>query len=164
MTNRKIKFNFVDFLIFLIIAAAAALVVFVFAGSFGKEGENKSSEGQPATIEYVVEIKFLDNNLATDIAVGMEVENSVSRKSFGELMAISRTDTTQVGFDYTTGQESYSVVEGKSNLLLTIRAQAEETEDAFSVNDFEIRVGTQLGIHFPGFVCSGYCIGVTKLS
>ncbi len=160
--NRKIRFNFVDFLIFLIIAAAAALVVVVFAGSFGKNtGEAKS---QPAVIEYVVELKGIDNNAAMDWAVGTTVENSVTRESFGELRAISKSDSQQAGFDYTTGQETYSVMEGKSNYLLTIRAEAEETEDSFLVNDYEIRVGTQLSMHFPGFVCSGYCIGITKLN
>lgn len=161
MTKRKIRFNFVDLLILLIFAAAAFLVASVF---MGRDGSESVSETQPATIEYVVELKNLDSSLQDTIAVGQTVEDAIERKSIGELKAISRSDTQEIHFNYTTGEEEYSVVEGKVNLTLTIRAQAEESDVSFTVNGYEVRVGKQISIILPGFQGYGYCIGLTKLS
>lgn len=161
MTKRKIRFNFVDLLILLIIGAAVALLALVFVGGFGK---SSASETQTATIEYVVEIKNLDSSLQDTLAVGQLVEDAVERKQLGELKAISKSDAMQINYNYTTGEEEYSVVEGKINLTLTIRAQAEESDISFSVDGYEIRVGTHISMTLPGFQCNGYCIGVTKLS
>ncbi len=160
MTKRKIRFNFVDLLILLILAAAVALVAFVFVGGFGK---GAASETQTATIEYVVEIKDLDSSLQDTLAVGQLVEDAVERKILGELKAISKSEAKEINFNFTTGEEEYTAVEGKINLTLTIRAQAEETDVSFTVNDYEIRVGTHISMILPGFQCNGYCIGMTKL-
>lgn len=161
MTKRKLRFNFVDILIILILAAAVALVAVVFIGGFGKES---ASETRPATIEYVVEIKNLDSSLQDTFAVGQTVEDAVERKIIGELKAVSKTETQQVNFNYTTGEEEYSVVEGRIDLTLTIRAQAEESDVSFTVDGYEVRVGKHISIILPGFQCNGYCIGLTKLS
>jgi hypothetical protein len=161
MTNRKLKFNFVDVLILLILAAAVALVAVVFVGGFGSDS---ASATQPATIEYVVEIKNLDSSLQETFAVGQLAEDAVERKIIGEVKAVSKTDSQKINFNYTTGEEEYSVVEGKIDLTLTIRAQAEESETSFTVNGYEVRVGKQISIILPGFQGSGYCIGLTKLS
>jgi len=160
MTKRKIRFNFVDLLIVLIVAAAVSLVAFVFIGGFGK---GSSSKTQPATIQYVVEIKGLDSSLQDTVAVGQLIEDAVERKAIGELTGVSKSEHYQINFNYTTGQEEYSVVDGKINLILTIEAQAEESETSFTVDDYEVRIGKQISMNLPGFQCSGYCIGLTKL-
>ena len=160
MTDRKIRFNLVDVLILLILAAAAALVAFVF---MGKGGNESAATTQPATIEYVIEIKNLDSSLQDTMAVGQLVEDSVERKIIGELKAISKSDAKATYFNYTTGEEEYSVVDGKVTLTLTVRAQAAESDESFTVNGYEIRVGKQISVILPGFQGSGYCIGLTKL-
>jgi len=161
MTKRKIRFNFVDLLILLLFAAAAALVAFVF---MGRDGSESVSETHPATIEYVVELKNLDSSLQDTLAVGQTVEDAIERKTIGELRAISKSDAQVIHFNYTTGEEEYSVVEGKINLTLTIRATAEESDVSFTVNDYEVRVGKLISIILPGFQGHGYCIGLRKLS
>jgi len=161
MTKRRFRFNFVDFLILLILAAGCVLVASVFVGGFGKDS---AGETGIATIEYVVEIKDLDSSLQDTLAVGQPVEDAVERKYLGELKAFSKSDAQRITFNYTTGEEEYSVVEGKINLTLTIRVQVEESETSFSVDDYEIRVGKQISLFLPGFQCNGYCISVTKLS
>lgn len=161
MTKRKLRVNLIDILILLILAAAVALVAVVFVG---KRGEDPVAETNIATIEYVVELKELDSNLQDTFAVGQTVEDSIERKIIGQLKAISKSDALEINFNYTTGEEEYSVMEGKVNLTLTVRAQAVETDTAFTVNGYEIRVGKQVSVYLPGFQGAGYCIGLTKLS
>ena len=160
MTKRKLRVNLIDILILLVLAGAVALVAYVF---MGKEEDTPVARTGHTTIEYVVELKGLDSELQDTFAVGQTVEDSVERKIIGELKAVSKSDALEINFNYTTGEEEYSAMEGKVNVTLTIRAQAVESDTAFTVNGYEVRVGKQISVYLPGFRGAGYCIGVTKL-
>lgn len=161
MTNRKIRFNFVDLLILAVIALAAVLLLYVFVWS-GRTPE--TAQTQYTDIEYVVEIQRIDEAFVSQVRVGQAAEDLVERKQIGTIRWVETTPAQDINFNFTTGQEEYSEVEGKVNLYLTISAQAIETESSYTVDSYEIRVGRLVSLLLPNFQCNGYCIELTKLS
>ncbi len=159
--NRKLRFNLIDLVILAVIVLAALLLLYVFVWS----GRGETAEGdQYADIEYVIEIQNVNEAFASSIQAGQPVEDAVERKNMGEVKWVSTKPTQVINFNYTTGKEEYSEVEGKINLYVTISARAVETESSFTVNGYEVCVGKQMSAIFPNFQGYGYCIELTKLS
>ena len=79
MSKRKIRINAMDFVILAVIAAAAALLLYVFVWSDAGES------AQPETIEltYVVEIVGMDEQFENAVQDGDRVEDAVKRGLLG---------------------------------------------------------------------------------
>ena len=161
MANRKIRFNFIDLLILAVIALAVLLLLYVFVWS-GRG--TQTTETQTATIEYVIEIQKIDETLKNAVEKNQPVEDAVERKNIGTVKSTDAKTTQEINFNYTTGKEEYSEVEGKINLYVTIAAEAVETESSFTVNGYEVCVGKLMSVILPDFQGYGYCIELTKLS
>ncbi len=162
MTKRKLRFNPVDALILAVIAAAVVLVVFLFGGGSDAEAVAEA-QNTTAAIEYVIEIKEVDSSIRRSLAAGQPVEDAVTRRQIGELKAFSETPMEMAGFHFADDEEIYSEMDGMINVLLTVKAQAEESDAAFTVDGYEIRVGKQISVILPEFQGYGYCVSLTKL-
>jgi len=161
MIKRKFRFNPIDFLILVVIAAAVVILVSVFDSNADPAADQTL---KTANIEYVIEIKDVDDSIRRSLAAGQKVEDAVNRKDIGILKAFSETTTEAAGFDFENNREIYSDAEGRINLTLTVTAQAVETDSAFTVDGCEIRVGKQMSVILPEFQGYGYCISLNKLS
>lgn len=155
MNKRKIRFNAVDVLIILVIAAVIFLLLYVFV--FG----GKKSDPVDSTIRnisYVVEINNLDSNMSDAVKTGQAVQDAVERKNIGSVSGVQCTPYRKITFDYENGKETVAEAENKVTLRITIDAEAIETDRAFKVDGCEIRVGEQYSLMFPDMYCVGYCI------
>lgn len=161
MANRKIRFNFIDLLILAVLVLAVLLLLYVFVWS---GSGTQTAEQQTVAIEYVIEIQKVDENLGDMIKSGQTVEDAVERKVIGTVKDADYKPTQEINFNYTTGKEEYSELEGKINLYVVITAEAEETESSFTVNGYEVCVGKLMSVMFQNFQGYGYCIELTKLS
>ncbi len=163
MTKRKLRFTFVDVLILALLAAAATLLFLVFGGK-SEADSTELPKNTMAKIEYVIEIKEVDANILRALTPGQEVEDAVTRRKIGVLKAYSESPTEKPGFDFENNEEVYSEADGLINLTLTVTADAVESDAAFTVDNFEIRVGKQISVILPEFQGAGYCISLTKFS
>ena len=155
MSKRKLRFNAIDALIILVIAAVVFVLLYVFV--FSGRGTQAAAEVATTTISYVIELQNIDEHLRDAVKSGQQVEDAVERKKIGEVSGTQPIPFHKVTFDYVNGQETTSAVEGKITLKITIRAQAVETDRAFTVDGCEIRVGQQYSLMFPDFYGYGYC-------
>lgn len=159
MNKEKTKFNFIDLIILLIILAAVFILLYVFVLS-GKE--TSLTDTETVTIEYVVEIQNLDSNLCDYAAKGDNVQDAIKRRGLGTVTGIEKKPYRKLTYNYTDNCETSSEVPEKSVLLLTIEAEAVETDRSFSVNDCPVRVGELYSLILPDMYVYGYCISVVK--
>ena len=155
MSKRKLRFNAIDALIILVIAAAVFVLLYVFV--FSGRGTQTAAEVTTTTIRYVVELQNMDEHLQDAVKKGQLVEDAVERKKIGTVSGIQAVPFEKITFDYVNGRETTSSVEGKVTLKITIEAQAVETDRVFTVDGCEIRVGQQYSLILPDLYGYGYC-------
>ncbi len=157
MNRRKLRFNAVDAILLVIIAAVvfAVLYIFVFSGN-----RNQSSDSYYKNIQYTILVQNLDEHYDEMIKIGQPVTDGVEKKSIGTIAGIQETPMVKTNFDYIEGKEVDVDVEGKINVRITIEARASETDRAFTVDGCEIRVGEQYSLMLPSIYCVGYCIDI----
>jgi hypothetical protein len=164
MNERKVRFNFVDVLILLLLGLAAALVLLVI---IPKLTGNKADSEKKTVIHYTVEIQNIDSEIADTIKNSLEqtedavVMDGIDQQSFlGTVESVEEAAYEKIVFDYENDLERRSVVPDKSCLRVTITAEAVETANSFVVNGHVIRVGEQYSLILPNFYGYGYCISL----
>lgn len=159
MNNKKIRFNATDFILVLLLAVVAAVVLYIFVLS--DRGTN-SLDTTTHPIEYVIEVQKVEEQYLSLIKEGQPVEDAVWRKQIGSVIGVEATPYEKVLFDYKSNNETTASRDGYVNLKVTIAADAVETDRAFLVNGDTIRVGVQYSIRMPDFYGTGYCIKLSR--
>ena len=163
--NKKKGFNFVDFLIILIVLAIIVAAVYLFSPISVLK---KMSEKTTGTLDYTVEIQNVDIEFIEKIRENDTVIDSVSKNTLGTVRAIEH-NTKYSELDYRVSSEDTTQYEGymvdypdKYNVTVTISAQADLLSgQGYTVNNCRIAVGEKLSLRFTDFVCEGYCVYVT---
>ncbi len=154
MKKNKIRFNLIDLLIILVIAAVVFLLLYVFVFSGNK---NQVEEVNYTNIRYVFEIQKVDSRFEDLVEVGQPVQDAVERRSIGTVVGVQAVPYQKLVFDSSTGIEAVADVENMITLKITVEATAVETDRAFSVDGCIIKVGEQYSLALPGMYCVGYC-------
>lgn len=155
----KRKFNFIDFLIVLVVIAILGVLVYVFSpwAQIEKLWTNNSVE-----LTYYVEIKDVGIEYIDSIQEKDGVINAVTKNSLGSVVEIAKLEKAYV-YDYVdNGQGGYTCVRTehpqKYNITLKIVASADyEKGVGYSVDGTRIAIGEALDMRFPQYSCRGYC-------
>ena len=155
----KRKFNFIDFLIILVVVAIIGVLIYVFSpwAQIEKLWTNNKVE-----LTYFVEIKDVDIAYMESIKEGDGVINSVSKNSLGSVAEISKIEKAYV-YDYVLNEQGEmtcirSEHPRKYNITVKIVATAEYDEGiGYSINGCRIAIGEMLDLRFPQYTCSGAC-------
>ena len=155
----KRKFNFIDFLIILVVVAIIGILIYVFSpwAHIEKLWTNNKVE-----LTYFVEIKDVDIAYIESIKEGDGVINSVSKNSLGTVSEISKIEKAYV-YDYVLNEQGEmtcirSEHPQKYNITVKVVATAEyEEEIGYSVNGCRVAIGEMLDMRFPQYTCSGAC-------
>lgn len=155
MNKKKLRFNGVDILLILILAAVIFVLLYIFVFS-----ANKTDEAAPdyKTIRYVIEMNNIDSRFSDVIKAGDPVKDSVEKKNIGTVAGVQSSPYRKTAFDYENNRETQTTVEGKVTIRLTIEANAVDTASAYVVDNCEIRVGQQYSVTLPEMQGYGYCI------
>lgn len=159
MKERKLRFNFIDVIIILLIAAVIFVLAYVFVLSDRKN--DVTVDTQYTTIRYVVQITNVDEKFDGLVKVGDNVEEAIARKNIGKVVGVQSEPYQKVTFDYENGRETVATVDGFLTVNITIEATATESDSAFSVGGCDIRVGQLYSLAMPDLYCGGYCIELT---
>lgn len=157
MNKRKLRFNAVDAVLILVLAAVIFAVLYIFVFS---EDKNQTVDTGEKNIRYTVLVQNLDEFYDDYISQGQPVTDAIERKSIGTVTGVQVSPMYKTTFDYESGRETESLVEGKINVKITIEAKAQETDRAFTVGGCTIRVGKQYSLMLPDIYCVGYCIDI----
>ena len=160
MNNRRLRFNLVDALILLLVAAVGFAAVYLFV--LKDRGNGPTDE--TTTIEYVMEFQNLDDMYANSVPISADdtVLDAVSQVVVGKVKEDAvPVPYEKIGFDKEKMKDFAYTVEGRTNLHVTVTATAKVTDSAFTVGGITIRVGEQYSLVFPDFYGVGYCISLT---
>lgn len=163
--DKKGKFNFVDFLLIVIVLAIIAATVYVFVPKswFGKIVADDTQD-----ILYTVEIIGVDQKFAGNIKENNNVIDNVSKSSIGTVKAVSVDSYSELKYVYdnpesTEGSGKLVTYDDKHNLVVTISASALYNKgEGYYIGSCRMAVGEKLSLRFPDYSCEAYCIAITK--
>lgn len=159
MRKRKMKFNIMDVLILLAVAAVAAVLVYVFVLSENTPVD--SLGGTPTTkITYVVELTGIDDALSDNISVGETLIDAAKKMNIGTIVAVETQPYVYLGKNLTDGTMELTTVDNKSTIYVTVEADATLTGIAYSISGYDIYVGEKVYLSLPDFTGTGYCISL----
>ena len=165
MTENKKKkgfrFNIIDAIVILIIIAAAVLLGIILSkGGSGIFGI-KSSKVQ---IEYTVELKNIRDEFRSEdfIKEGDSVTDSVTLYSIGNVISVKYSPGSFSGYN-SAGEAVNSEYPNHTNIVLTIRAEADISDGFYSIGGYTVAVGKEIGVRLPNFVSEGYCSSITEI-
>ncbi len=159
MTGRKVRFNAADAIILLLLAGAAAVLLYIFV--FSKDSA-QTPDADTRTIQYVVEVVNIDDGYADAVKEGQPVQEAVKRKQIGRVVGVQTYPYEKNTFSYDTGKTTVSRAEGMITMKITIEAEVTETDRAFTAGGCEIRVGEQYSLMLPGMYGVGFCTDIIK--
>ena len=154
----KRKFNFIDFLIVLVLIAVIGSLIYAFSPwtNIEKLWANNQTE-----LTYFVEIKDVSPEYIDMIKSGDTVINSVTKNSLGTVEEVTNVENAYV-YDYVPedGKMTCVILENpkKYNITLKITTLADYNEGiGYSVNGCRVAIGEMLNLRLPTYTCSGYC-------
>ena len=159
MRKRKMKFNIMDVLILLVIAAVAAVLLYVFVFS---ENTPMASLGgtQTTKITYVVELTGIDDALSDNISVGETMIDAAKKMNIGTIVAVESQPYVYLGKNLTDGTMELTTVDNKSTVYVTVEADATLSGISYSISGYDIYVGEKVYLSLPNFTGTGYCISL----
>ena len=155
MNNRKLRFNVIDVLIILIIAAVIYVLLNVFVFN---DSQNDNTAVNYKTIQYVVEVNNIDKRFSEVVKAGQVVQDAIEKKVIGKVTGVQSIQYKKSTFDFEELKEVVASVEDRITLKITIEAEVMDTERAYIINGCEIRVGQSYSLILPDLYAVGYCV------
>lgn len=162
----KRKFNFIDFLIILVLVAILGIVIYVFSPWSQIE---KIWSDDKVELTYFVEIKDVDIEYIDSIREGDVITNSVTKSALGTIREISNMEKAYV-YDYVLDENGnmtcvLSEHPKKYNITVKVVADADFTDNVgYTVNGARVAIGEMLDMRLPNYVCSGECTGMYEIN
>lgn len=155
----KFRFNIIDALLILVILAAAVLLVWIFSSS----NLNLFGSSEKVEIEYTVELRQIRDEFRGDsfFTEGDPVTDTVTLYDIGELISVSYSNAIYTGVN-DNGELVVSDYPNHINITLTIRAEADVSDDEYSLGGYKIAVGKAVSLRIPDFTGEGYCTSITE--
>lgn len=162
--KKKRKFNFIDFMVVLVVLALLGSLIYLF--SPWTHIEKIWSDSQ-VELMYFVEIKDVNPEDIELIKSGDAVINSVTKNSLGQVVEVTDINNSYI-YDYVLndqGKMTCVITENpkKYDVTIKITALADYEEGVgYSVNGCRVAIGELLNLRLPTYSCSGYCTQMYK--
>ena len=165
-SNRRGKWNIVDFLILLFVAVMIMILGYMMFFSDGNLLDRVNMKGDTKTVLYSFEVSPVDNDLLVDgkslpIEKGDVLYHLTKKFSLGEVIYVSEKKPYMLLNDQGTELMPSS---DQSYFVIKVEAQAVVEDDVYYVNDHVVRVGEQLSFSTPYFTGVCKCIEVGEVT
>lgn len=150
------KISFLD----LLIVALVALVLF-FVYTFFVQGEDQVQRSESKdTVEYVVEIKDVNEAFTSMPIVGDGLYNSSKNFYIGEVVKVAVMPASKTVVNNEEG--TYVLVESEDEytVLITVKADVEVSDRFILVGSQKIRVGEMVPVKGKGYAGLSYIVEV----
>ena len=155
----KAKFNIIDVLLILIIAAAAVFgAVILRSGRLG--AEEASAE---RSIRYTVLLSNVKSQFIRNIQPGDSVTDTVKLMPIGEVKDVRSDFATVQIEDYNAGRIVTATVPDTYDVYVTVEAMATVSDGAYMIGGYQINVGTLVSLRVPNYTGSGFCTAVSEV-
>lgn len=156
MSKRKFRFNIIDALIILLVLAAVGVIGYVVASEKQAPEEVK----QDKKIQYVIQITELTDEFTGNIKPGETLYEVETNKKLGVVTACNSEKTYYIGTDSKKGVQVISEIDGRSNMFVTLEADASFKDNIYTVNGVSILVGTSIRFITPGLTSGAVVVSL----
>lgn len=149
--RHAIRFNLIDVLLLLIMAAAICLLTYLITTAApGETGETE--------LIYQVEVHRAPEEFRGLIDIGDQVVDTVTLYSIGEVIDVTYADSLYTGENRLDGTLVFSPEPGYLSITLTIRASAEPQGNSYLLGGgYSMAVGKLVSFRVPDYTGEGYC-------
>lgn len=158
--KKTYKFNFIDFMLIIIIIAAVSLLIYIMLGN------NLLVGSEDTTILYTIEIPLIRKDFLGSVHLitkGTTIIDSVRSYNIGEIQDVKVTDA----YSNTTNLEDNIVISklypDHSKVTITVKAKCKKDKASYVVNGKTIMVGTRLDFRTPYLVSYGNCVAIEEI-
>lgn len=155
MQNKKRKPGFLDFLVILVVLALIGAAVYYF--THNTVGDSATSTGSQE-ITYVLEVKDVNKDFADQIIIGDGLYYTESNAYLGKVTSAEEIPYEIDRYQADTNTVVPEAVEGKYNARITVKAKADISESATTVNGVNVMVGSDLSVRTSTVGGSSYCV------
>lgn len=158
--TKKHKFNIIDALIIIVIAAIIAGAAFLLLRDKPEEVKQDT-----VTIEYVVEFRKVRDELKDNIAAGDTVIDSVAKYYIGEVVDVeSEAALFTNGNHLYEGKAVVGTYPGYSDIRATIVCEATIGGNGRYIlsGGYSVSVGSRVDVRTPNYNGTGYCISLRE--
>lgn len=158
-SNSKPRFNSIDLIIILVVAAIIAVGVYMV---MPKGGSSDSADSGDKNVKAIIEIEFMkkDEYLTELPKVGDSVTIGVKEKMPAVVTKVEARPAEEVSYDLNVGSASWQEIPNKYDIYVTMEADAVETKNQININGSPIRIGDSDAVRAKGWAGHGF---VTKL-
>ncbi|MBE6606509.1 MAG: DUF4330 domain-containing protein [Ruminococcaceae bacterium] len=162
--NKKRRFNVIDLLICVIILVVIAFAAYIFVFSGASANETTSNT---VNIQYTLEVKAERDELISHAEknVGKAMIDGASKYNLGQVVDFYYSGSRYSGWDAESGESVASDYPEHSDLSFVVNATAEKNpaNGRYSINGFDISVGTLVYVRLPDYTGTSYCTQITEL-
>lgn len=154
-SNSKPKFNSIDLIIVLIIAAVIAVGIYMIMPKGG--GSDAAASGDK-NVKATIQIEFAekDEYLTKLPKVGDSVTIGVKEKMPATVTDVVAVPAEKTAYDVQQGSASTQVIPGKYDIYVTMEADAVDTKNQININGSPIRIGDKDAVRSKGWAGYGY--------
>lgn len=152
MERKKYKFNIIDGVIILVLAAVLIAVGYRFY-------TDRISAGETADIRYVIEVDNVREEFCDKVTPGQTAYSETTGQIIGTV-AVSE-DRAATWVSYSSAGGTVSDVPGMRVMYITLTSNASVTDEGYVSGGEAIRTGSEIAVMLPDFYCVGKCISVT---
>jgi len=158
--KKAYRFNIIDFMLILVIAAAVALLVYVMLGNNILKGDDDS------IILYTIEIPLIKNDFLPPVEgmmKGEKIIDSVRTNELGVVQDVKITDAVVLSTNLETGIIKETPYPNFSKVVITVRSECKIDKPKFVVNGANIMVGISINFRTPYLVSYGYITSLVEI-
>jgi hypothetical protein len=152
MERKRYKFNIIDGVIIIVLAAVLAAIGYNLY-------KDRLTGGETADIRYVIEVDNVREELCDKVIEGQLAYSESTGQIIGTVSVTEDRAATIVS--YGTDGGTVNEVPGMRVMYITLTANASVTDEGYVSGGETVRTGSKIAVMLPDFYCEGTCISVT---
>lgn len=160
--KRRRKFNIIDLVLVLAIAAIIVAVFFVGNKLLGSDSP-ASSGADKLQVEFTLQFKEIPDSGTGNLAEGDVIRDANSKAPLGQVTEVFYEPYSELLL--TDGDQGGVMAEkeGYTNMLVTVRGEATKDERGYYFNGIKMLVGKQTFVWSPGYSGEGWCMAIREV-
>ena len=151
--RKKMRINFIDIILILIIVAAVAVLGYIILSP----QINISSKAEAVTIQYQVEIVHLREEWKDNVEIGDDFIDYTTMESIGTVVDVRWSDEKFLSVNRDTGELVYVSYPDYITMNITVEAEAVPAGIGYDVNGVNLQIGPDIHFRLPNLCYEGPC-------
>lgn len=155
-SNSKPRFNSIDLIIILVVAAVIAAGIYMLAPKKGGSTEGAAAGNRNVKATIQIELMKKEAYLTELPKVGDSVTIGVKEKMPAVVTKVESKPAEEISYDLNVGTASWQEIPNMYDIYITMEADAVETQKDIEINGSAIRIGDSDAVRSKGWAGHGF--------